>query len=505
MTLKKYYLNDYKNILIEAGLLVESHFTDEDNEQVQHLAYHSDEVEAGTLFFCKSTDFKKEFLEQAVQNGAIGYIAEQKYEINESVSYLIVSDIRLTMALIAEYFYNSPQEKLTLIGIGGTKGKTTTTYFIKAILDEYLKAQEKPPAGLLSTIATFDGYEEEASVNTTPEAIDLQRHLANAVAAGLEYVVMEVSSQSLKYHRTAQLKFDIGIFLNIDEDHISPTEHVDFEDYLTSKAKMFEQTKQLLINNETNEREYLLNKAKDAERFWTFSVETVDADYYASALMSSGVSSQFHVSSNRIDDEYELSMPGDFNVENALAAIAAADLLGIPQTYVKKALKEVHVPGRMGIYITNDKKVVAVSDYAHNRLSFESLIQTMKKSYPNYKIISVFGAPGGKALGRREELGTVGGRYSDYAILTMDDPNFEEVEVISAEIAKYVEKEGTPYEIVLDRKAAIKKAFQLAKEKTIILAIGKGHEKTIKIEGRDVPIKSDDEIMLELVADYDTK
>lgn len=505
MLLEQYNLEYYANKLRSDNLLSDEHLLDSNTTLVTGLEFHSNNVRPGTLFVCKGANFKKEYLIDAINRGAVGYVAESDQQLDVDVPYLLVSDIRQAMALLGEIFYNSPQDKLTLIGIGGTKGKTTTTYYVKAILDEYLKAQGELPAGVSSTITTYDGFVEKESMNTTPEAMDLQKHLAKAVAAGLKYMVMEVSSQALKYHRTAGLIFDVSIFLNIDEDHISPIEHPNFEDYRASKAKMFEQTKQLILNHESQEADYMFEKAKNAEEYYTFSLVSEEADYYVSDIETVQLKSQFHVHSKNIDNTYKLSMPGDFNVENAVAAIAVSDLLGIPQEYAKAALSKVQVPGRMGILSSDDGKIIAVADFAHNRLSFEQLAISMKKAYPDYRVISVFGAPGGKALGRRKELGTVGGKYSDFVILTMDDPAYESVQNISNEIAKFVEQEGTPYLIIEDREAAIREAFEQVNEKTIILAIGKGHEKEMKINGKAVPIHSDFEILKNLVKQYNDR
>lgn len=491
MKLKQYNFKHYADELRSNNLLVNESLFGCDDMMISGLEFHSQEIVPGTLFVCKGATFKIDYLIDALDKGAIGYISEEPYDLGLDIPHLIVSDIRKSMAIIAEIYYNSPQDKLTLIAIGGTKGKTTTTFYVKAIIDEYLKAQGKLPAGLSSTITTYDGFSEEESLNTTPEAMDLQKHLAKTVDAGLEYMVMEVSSQALKYHRTAGLIFDVAIFLNIDEDHISPIEHPNYEDYRASKAKMFGQTKNLIINHEIQEPEYMLEKAKEAERYYTFSLVSEEADYFASDIQTVDLQSRFRVHSKNIDETYRLSMPGEFNIENAISAIAAADILGIPQKYAKKALSKAQVPGRMGILSTDDEKIIAVADFAHNRLSFEQLAKSMRKSYPDYQVISVFGAPGGKALGRREELGSVGGQYSDFVILTMDDPAYESVEDISKEMATFVEKEGTPYLIIENRVEAIHEAFKHVKDKTIILAIGKGHEKEMKINGETVPIQSD--------------
>lgn len=505
MALKQYHLKQYANELRELGLLSEERLLDSGETTVNGLEFNSKEVEPGTLFICKGANFKTKYLKEAIDRGAIAYVAETQQEVGEEVPYILVSDIREAMAPMADTFYNSPQEKLKIIGIGGTKGKTTTAYYMKSILDTYLEDEGKLPAGLISTITTFDGLSKKASKNTTAEALILQSHLANAVEAGLDYVVMEVSSQALKYHRTDGIEFDVGIFLNIDEDHISPIEHPDFADYIESKAKMFKQTKQLVVNNETQEAEYIFKKAADAADYSTFSLVSKDADYYAYNVETVHLESNFTVDSAHFTKDYTLSMPGEFNIENALAAIVATDLLGLSQEYAKKALSQVSVPGRMSIYSTEDKQIIAVSDYAHNRLSFERLSESMRKAYPDYQLVSVFGAPGGKALGRREELGSVGGHYSDYIYITMDDPEFEDVLDISREIAKYVEQEDTAYEMIENREEAIQKAIRQANRKTIVLAIGKGHEEAMKINGELVPMKSDDQIMQELIQEYDQR
>ena len=199
-----------------------------------------------------------------------------------------------------------------------------------------------------------------------------------------------------------------------------------------------------------------------------------------------------------MDEAFVLKMLGDYNVENALAAVAATDVLGIPVEAAKTALKDVHVPGRMRLVSSADyrKKIIAIADFAHNRLSFERLITGMKEAHPEYKVVSIFGAPPEKALERHEELGTVGGKYSDYVYITMDDPGLENIKDISEEIAYYVEREGTPFTYIENRQEAIR-TLEKVEGKTLILALGKGHEKTMKIGDRDVPMRSDEEIIHE--------
>ncbi len=491
MTVEHYHLPYYVEVLKELGLLVAENIFGK-TTIVSGLTYHSKEVEKNSLYICKGSAFKVEYLEEAIKKGAAGYISEVKYDVGEDIPYLLVKDIQEAMAPIASVFYNHPQDKLKIIGIGGTKGKTTTSYFFKAVLDEYLKDQGKKPAGIISSIIIYDGMEETASANTTPEAVELIKHLANAVASGLEYFILEVSSQALKYQRTAGLNFELGIFLNIDEDHISPIEHPNYEDYLTSKLKMFKQTKHLVLNNETADRDRVFTQAKQAAKdYYRFSMVSEQADYLASDIQVDGFQTSFSVRTNKWQEVYKLSMPGLFNVENASAVIAGIDSLNIPQKYAKKAFATIHVPGRTEFYQTADEKIIAVVDYAHNRLSFQRLYDSISAMHPNHQIVSVFGAPGGKALGRREELGNIAGLYSSAIYLTMDDPGDEKVSAIAEEIAVHIKKHGTPYTIIENRAEAIKQAFANIQGQTAILVMGKGQDASNIVKGKAIPYKND--------------
>src|SRR5699024_5802926 len=215
-------LSNYEQLLKELNLLREAKNQNLKDHSIKGLTFNSKDVIPGTLFICKGQNFKEIYLQEAVKRGAIAYVSEKEYTSIKGVSVLLVKDIRLAMPHLADYFFNSPSKKLKMIAVGGTKGKTTTTHFVKGIIDTYGIDQGKKPCGMLSSIRTYDGLEDSEAVNTTPEAVELQRHLANAVEAGLDYMVIEVSSQALKYNRVTCLEFDVGIFLNISEDHISP-------------------------------------------------------------------------------------------------------------------------------------------------------------------------------------------------------------------------------------------------------------------------------------------
>lgn len=506
MELEKYPLAYYVEELAQRDLLKDSAVFDQKNTIVSGITYNSKEVKKNNLFICKGSSFKKEYLEEAIEKGALGYVAEKEYDLDHDFPHFLVTNIRKAMAPIASIFYNHPQDELKLIAVGGTKGKTTTSYFMKSVLDEYLKEKGKKAAGIVSSIITYDGITEEKSQNTTPEAFELIRHLARAVKSGLEYFVLEVSSQALKYHRTDGLFFELGFFLNIDEDHISPKEHPNYEDYLQSKLKMFQQTKNLVINNETSERKRVIERAQaQADRYKTFSLERKEADYFVDEIESKKGAITFTLHSKKWDKNYQISMPGLFNVENASAVIAGSDFLKIPQKIVQKALTDVQVPGRTELYHTRDEKIIGVVDYAHNRLSFERLYKAVKKDYPNRQIISIFGAPGGKALGRSEELGTVAGRYSDFVYLTMDDPEYRQVKDISEEIAVYIEEQDVPYKMIESRPEAIQTAFLEVEKESVILVMGKGQEAANKIKGKSVPYASDGYYVKKYIKEYQQK
>ena len=373
-------------------------------------------------------------------------------------------------------FYNNPWEDLTVVGIGGTKGKSTSAYYMKAVVDDYLSAQNKQECAVISSIDIYDGKSRIESHITTPEAVELQQHFRNALDCGIEYAQMEVSSQALKYHRVDDMMFDVAVFLNISEDHISPIEHEDFEDYFASKMLMFAKTKTAVVNLDADYAEEIQRAAKAAEKVLTFSTKDPGADFYASQIRKDGNETHFTVKGPDFEEAFVLTMPGLFNVENALGVIAAATEIHIPLEYIRSGLLRARSNGRMELYASADKNILAIVDYAHNKLSFEKLFSSMKEEYPDYDIVSIFGCPGKKALLRRRDLGTIAGRYAKKVYLAAEDPGYEPVSKISGEIAQYVEAQGCPYEIIEDRGEAIKAAIESAEGKTLLLVTGKGGE-----------------------------
>ena len=503
MAQKIYTLGEYALLLENARMMITFYSDGRDDLPIEYLTYDSKQVKENTLFICKGAAFKAEYLDEAIANGAVAYVSEEKFQTKKDVPYLLVEDIRTAMPPLAEKFHNAPWKELTIIGLGGTKGKSTSAYYMKAIVDDYMAATGGRESAVLSSIDIYDGVITKESHITTPEAVELQEHFRHAVDSGISFLEMEVSSQALKYNRVDNMQMDVGVFLNISEDHISPIEHKDFEDYFSSKLRIFQSTKNAVVNLDADFAERILDAAKSCERVLTFSTKNPSADVYGYDIQKDGHETVFTVKTKDFEEEFRLTMPGLFNVENALAVIAASILVDIPLTYMKSGLYRARSSGRMELYATKDKNIIAVVDYAHNKLSFEKLFSSTRDEYPDYEIVSIFGCPGKKAFIRRRDLGTVAGQYAEKVYLAAEDPGYEPVEEISRDIAQYVEAQNCAYEIIEDRGEAIKAAIDQAEGKTILLITGKGNETRQKYGCEYLDCKSDVQYVQEYLAEYD--
>lgn len=453
------------------------------------LTFNSKDVQNNTLFVCKGANFKRDYLIDAIDKGAIAYVSEIDYQVN--IPLVLVKDIRLSMIDLANAFYDFPQHDLKLIGITGTKGKTTTAYLIKQILNDQI--------GLLSSVETFDGLESKDAVLTTPEYFDIIKHFRNGVNHDLEYFVLEVSSQALKVNRVSSLTFEVGIFLNISPDHISDLEHPDFEDYFNSKLALFKQTKNAIINLDTPHHQQILEAAQMSEKVISFSKEDRTADYFVHDIENHKQFSRFKIN----NETFELGMMGDFNVENAVAAIISSVILGVNLDDIRKNLRDVRVPGRMELFVSDNQKLKIIVDYAHNSLSFKKLFHSIEQDYPQDELVIIFGCPGNKALNRRRDLGVVANLHADKVYLCMEDPGYQDPLEIAQEVAMYLTE--VDYEIIHDRKEALEAAINQVKKDTVILFTGKGAERFQSIKGRKVQVQSDVSITQELIEKYNQK
>lgn len=442
---------------------------------VEYLSYDSKDMGPNGMFICKGTGFKPDYLKEAIENGGFCYVSQVDYNLPGGAVAIIVTDIRKAMAILANIFYNQAWRQLNLLGITGTKGKSTVTYYIKHIIDHYMNTLNYPPAAIVSGIDVDDGVILEESHLTTPEAIMLHRHFRNAVDSGRKYLAMEVSSQALKYDRTYGVDFTVGCFLNIGEDHISPIEHCDFDDYFESKLRLLKQCKIACINMESDHVEEICGAVGPDTQIITFGTKE-GSDIYGYRIISSEDGISFMVRTPLFTHMFSLAMTGLFNVDNALAAIAVCYSLDIPLDSIYQGLLKARVPGRMELYKGEKSGALVIVDYAHNRMSFERLYQSTIKEYPNRKIIAVFGCPGKKALARRQELAEIAGRYSAKIYITEEDAGEEDVMAICREIGFHVRAIGCPFEIEINREEAIRKAILEAGEDGVVLLTGKGRE-----------------------------
>lgn len=475
----------------------------QEDRPILSLSYHSREVTPHCLFVCKGANFQPSYLEDAQKLGATCYIATEKY--NEDSDYIIVSDLRLALGRVTAFHFQNlhPQRiSLPLLGITGTKGKTTTALMLRSILDVHAEKTGQQPSALLSTILTYDGKEELPSRLTTKEPIELNRHIDNAHLSRCSALTMEVSSQAVKYHRIFGLRFVMGCYLNIGEDHISPQEHPDFQDYFQSKLQFFQQCKTVSVNLDGVHTAEVIRAVPKSSTLVTCSRIYPTADFYVKFVEKQGIGTKFQLVTPRGEEEYSINMAGLFNIDNALAAISVAHHLNIPSEHIAEGLLLGRSPGRMEYYASADENIHIMVDYAHNKMSFQALFTSILEEFPNKKIVAVFGCPGGKALDRRSEMGKIADQYADYCFLTEDDPANEAVEDICKEIAQYMPKGR--YEIQPDRRLAIEAACNLyPQEPKLLLLLGKGAESDQRRGNLYVKHPSDAELAQAFLQGYD--
>ncbi len=468
------------------------------DHRFSHLSYSSADVTPDTFFICKGAAFKEEYLRDAIAKGAGVYLAQSLYE-GVDCPHILVSDIRKAMSLVSIAFYQKAYRNFRVVGLTGTKGKTTTTYFMKNILDAFCRRNPQlcaaQKSAVLSTVEVDTGIEHHEAHLTTPESPDLQQYFAQTRDSGLPFLTMEVSSQAYKLSRVYGMDFDIGMFLNIGEDHIGPLEHTDFEDYFSCKLQLMEHCRTAIINREMDHAQRVLEHARaHAQRVLTFGkLETADLDdddcWILRDIQKEEQGFTFTTSHGLEQDSWRIRMAGRFNVENALAAILAAKALGVDDQSIREGLLQNEVQGRMNLFEKDG--VTVLVDYAHNFLSFQKLYESLKADYPGQRIVVVVGCPGGKAQLRRRDIGTLSGQNADYLYLTAEDPQFEDVRSICEEIASFVKPYGTPYEIIEDRAQAVEKAITTAQKGDVIVLAAKGEEVYQKVRGEYVYYESD--------------
>lgn len=446
--------------------------------EVDEVVYDSRKVAPGTVFVCMrgANVDSHTFIPDVVEKGAPVLVVEHPVEAPENVTVIQVENGRNALSLLSAARFDYPARKMTAIGVTGTKGKTTTTYMIKAILEA---AGQK--TGLIGTNGAVIGENHYPTKNTTPESYILQEYFAKMVEAGCRYIVMEVSSQSYLMHRVDGLFFDYGIFLNISNDHIGPNEHASFEEYLYYKKQLLKNCRTALVNRDDPHFDAIVEGA--TAEILTFSLEqaadfTADDIHYVREHDFVGVEFQTH---GRYEHDLRVGIPGKFNVDNALAAAGVCSFFDLPKEKVCHALEHIQVDGRMEIVYKSAKCTVIV-DYAHNAVSMESLLLTLRDYKPK-RLVCVFGCGGNRARDRRYSMGEIGGKLADLSIITADNSRFEKVEDILADIKVGLAKTDGKYVEIPDRREAIEYSLSNAEDGDIIAIIGKGHEDYQEIEG----------------------
>lgn len=494
-------LLDFLELLKNNNLIVEYDIPEDIlNRSVDYISYNSIDVIEGTLFICKGLNFREQYLDDAIEKGAFCYIAEKV--IKEDFPYILVKDMRNVISDIGSLFYDEIwNDKLQMIGITGTKGKSTTATFVKAIMDEYCASIGEKPIGFLSGIYTYDGRNKQRSKMTTPETLQLHSHLASCVNNGLKYLVMETSSQALKYERTKALKYKVGAFLNFSEDHISDIEHPNLDDYLDSKLRIFGQCETGCVNFDLEEellQRILSTASEKCNKVVTFGTKE-GADYYGFNIESTPGQLKFKVQCEGKIEDIVVSIGGYYNASNALASIAMTRSLGVPFEYIKEGLSKVKVAGRMELYQLPNKHVDVIIDYAHNKLSYETLFDSVKKLYPDRKIMLIFGCVGNKAYNRRKELGEFANKNADKIILTEKDPGTESVTDICNQIKSYMDNDK-PVSIIEDRGKAIDAACDMIEENWVLVIAGNGADWYQKRGSKYVELPTDGERVQEYIS-----
>ncbi len=455
-----------------------------ENTEVSRIEYNSRKINPGELFVCLpgARVDGHSFAESAYRAGCRAFLCERPLDLPKDAFVAAVPDTRSALADISATFYGYPAKKLHIIGITGTKGKTTTALLIQAILNG---------AGLscayIGSNGVIIGEQHMETVNTTPESREMQHYFAAMVRENVRYAVIEVSSQALEHNRVQGLSFDACVFTNLSPDHISDVEHASFEDYRDAKRKLFTSypCKLAVVNSDDQNSDYMIN-GTELKRI-TYGVKN-ESDFFASSLdiyrdeTSLGIT--FDCTTDGITTPVSMRTPGAFSVSNGLAAIAVASHFGVSVQKAAEILAVTPVNGRFEIVDGLPNRTYVI-DYAHNGLSLTSTLSVLREYNPA-RLICVFGSVGNKSQNRRRELAEAASALADYCIITSDNPDRESPSAIIDDILTYFDK-NVPYEVIVDRSEAVERAVEMSREGDIVLFAGKGHERYQYVFGEKIP------------------
>lgn len=461
--------------------------------EIEGIAYDSRKTRQGILFVCVEgtvADGHK-YISDAIENGTKAFLVQKPVEVPEGITVVETDDTRYGLASVSDAFFGHPSGKFNLIGITGTKGKTTTTYMVKAILEA-----AKHKIGLIGTVANLIGDEILYAARTTPESYDLQSLFGDMVDKNVDTAVMEVSSQGLELHRVAKCDFDIGVFTNFSRDHIGPREHATLEEYFNAKAKLFKMCRQAVINidNEHGRKMAQLAQCK----VYTYGLSE-NAHIRAVNVEKKTSHTAFTLITPWGNTDIRTNLQGDFNVYNALAAIGSCCLIdGVTLEDVKAGLLNVTVPGRLESVNTDGNYSVLI-DYAHTPDSLQQVLSTVKE-FAHGRVVSLFGCGGDRDKGKRPAMGAISGETADFTIVTSDNPRTEDPESIINDIEAGIQKTSGKYIKITDRRQAIKFALENAQDGDIIILAGKGHETYQQFKDKTIHF-DEREVVAELLAD----
>ena len=468
--------------------------------QINDVVYDSRKANKDNAFVCiigAVTDGHK-YIESTLQQGCKVIVIERDLEelpvldAYRDITVIKTESTKKALAAMAAAIYDYPDKKLTTIAITGTKGKTTTSFMIRDILEQHGKK-----VGVIGTTGIYMGEKFIENPNTTPQSYEIHKYFSMMLEEGCDTCVMEVSSQALKLDRTYQIMFDYGIFTNLAPDHIGENEHADYDEYVYCKSLLFKQCVHGVFNIDDEETSKMVKNAVcDIHTFGFNSIADLYADHIDYIVRPGfiGIGIDLH---GTIEEHIEVSIPGKFSAYNAMAAIMTAELIGVEIRDIKAALSNTFVKGRVETVKISDQFTLLI-DYVHNAMSMESLLSTIRKYHPK-RIVSLFGCGGNRSKLRRYEMGETSGRLADLSVITADNSRFENVMDIIEDIKVGMKKTDGEYVVIPDRKEAIRYCIENAKAGDIVLLLGKGHEDYQEIEGVKHPF--DERVIIKEILD----
>lgn len=465
------------------------------NREINKIEYNSNKIKNGDVFVAINgyKDNGIKYIDDAISKGAVAIVHEGDIEHKEDITYIKVENARIALAIMASTYYGDPARKLKMIGITGTKGKTTTAYMVRDIM---LASGKK--IGMIGTVCNTYGKVTEESIRTSPESLDLQALLARMVDAGMEYVVMEVSSHALELERVYGIKFLVGVFTNLSEDHLDF--HKTMDKYLEAKAKLFKQSDFAIINGDDIYAPRLL-KMIDIKKA-TYGLDNA-VDLTATDIRVNPSYVEFKMYVNRMLETIRINIPGRFTVYNALAAIGVCSLFGAQMDAISGALGALRVPGRNEVVELN-KTFTVIVDYAHTPASLEAILSSAKK-YTKGRIICVFGCGGNRDKEKRAMMGEISGRLADFTIITTDNPRDEKPSKIIEDIESGIKQTRGLYKCIENRRQAIRFAMRIAWKSDVIIIAGKGHETYQEVENGKKLYFDDKEIVRKIAEEMPDK